>query len=284
MVPLNTDQDQMVLFGLLLASPSGSVVVMAATAPQPLFHQVFREIAGLIDSGELPSGSRLPAERWFGGRLGVSRTTVRRAVDELVEKGLVVHDGRALVVVGPEPTEENPLLTLTELARIRGLESTSRVRRAEVRPATLDEADVMGVAPGSDVFDLVRVRMLDGVEIAVDHDRVAGWAIPDPTSIDFTHASLFGSIEQAGTVLAEAHTQIEACGVTADDAVELDLAPGAPVLVATEEVVDDGGRVVCLSHTVYRSDRHRFLTTFTRRPRRTATPRAATVTSAQGAA
>jgi GntR family transcriptional regulator len=145
--------------------------------------------------------------------------------------------------------------------------ATAHVRRAEVRPATLDESDVMGVAPGSDLFDLVRVRMLDGVEIAVDHDRVAGWALPEPTGIDFTRASLFDSIEQAGTVLSEAHTQIEACAVTATDAAELDLEPGAPVLVATEEVVDDGGRVVCLSHTVYRSDRHRFLTTFTRRPK-----------------
>jgi DNA-binding GntR family transcriptional regulator len=241
-----------------------------------LFHRAFQQIAAQIESGELAPGARLPSERWFGHHLAVSRTTVRRAIEELVEVGLVEHDRRGLVVARPEPADENRLLTLTELALARGLRPTSRVRRAEERPATLDEADVMSVAPGSAVFDLVRVRMLDGVEIAVDHDRVAGSALPNATDLDFTHASLFGEIEEAGTVLAEARTQIEACAATADDAAELDLEPGAPVLVATEQVVDDRGRVVCLSHTVYRSDRHRFLTTFTRRPKRSSSLREST--------
>jgi DNA-binding GntR family transcriptional regulator len=238
------------------------------TAPQPLFHRAFLEISAQIESGELPPGARLPSERWFALKLEVSRTTVRRAVDELLELGLVKPGRSGLVVARPDRPDENELLTLTELALARGFEPTSRVRRAETRPATLDEADVLGVAPGSELFDLVRVRMLDGVEIAVDHDRVTGSVLPNASDLDFTRASLYGEIEQAGTVLAEARTMIEACAASADEAVELDLEPGAPLLVAVEQLVDDRGRVICLSRTVYRSDRHRFLTTFTRRPRR----------------
>lgn len=241
---------------------------MSETAPQPLFHRAFQEIAAQIDSGELPPGARLPSERWFALKLEVSRTTVRRAIEELLEVGLVEPGRTGLVVARPERPDENELLTLTELARARGLEPTSRVRRAEIRPATLDEADALGVAPGADVFELVRVRMLDGVEIAVDHDRVTGSVLPNATDLDFTRASLYGEIETAGTVLAEARTMIEACAATADEARELGLEPGDPLLVAVEQLVDERGRVICLSRTAYRSDRHRFLTTFTRRPHR----------------
>jgi GntR family transcriptional regulator len=243
------------------------------TAPQPLFHQAFREIAAQIERGELAPGDRLPSERWFAYHLGDSRTTVRRAIEELIDAGLVTDDARGLAVARPAPTDENRLLTLTEIALARGLDPTARVLRAAMRPATLDEAEVMRLAPGADLFDLVRVRMLDGVEIAVDHDRVAGAVLPHALALDFTRASLYGEIEDAGTVLAEARTQIEACAASADDARALDLEPGAPVLVATEQVTDDHGRVVCLGHTVYRSDRHRFLTTFTRRPRNVAAQR-----------
>jgi GntR family transcriptional regulator len=243
------------------------VVGVPATA-QPLFHRAFQEIAAQIESGELRPGARLPSERWFALKLEVSRTTVRRAIEELLEMGLVEPGRSGLVVARPDRPDENELLTLTELALARGLEPTSRVRRAETRPATLDEADVLGVAPGAEVFDLVRVRMLDGVEIAVDHDRVNGAVLPNANDLDFTRASLYGEIEKAGTVLAEARTMIEACAATADEATELDLEAGAPLLVAIEQLVDDRGRVICLSRTAYRSDRHRFLTTFTRRPRR----------------
>jgi DNA-binding GntR family transcriptional regulator len=250
-------------------------VVGVPAPPQPLFQQVLDDVTARIRSGELAPGARLPSERWFALTLGVSRTTVRRAMEELLDLGLVESGGRGLVVARPAPTVENRLVTLTEIARARGLEPTSRVCRAEARPATLDEADVMHVAPGAAVFDLVRVRMLDGVEIAVDHDRVPMSVLPNALELDFTTASLYGEMELAGAVLSEARTQIEACAASDDEAIELGLDPGVPVLVATERLYDEHDRVICLGRTVYRSDRHRFLATFSRRRKDSAPVRAA---------
>ena len=58
-------------------------------ASQPLYHRVYRQIAREIESGALAPGDRLPSERWLCDELGVSRATVRRAIEELASDGLV---------------------------------------------------------------------------------------------------------------------------------------------------------------------------------------------------
>lgn len=236
-------------------------------APQPRFHSVFRDIATRIERGELAAGDRLPSERWFGDDLGVSRTTVRRAIEELVATGLVEARSGALYVAPGSAPSGNRLQSLTELARARGLEPTARVLARTVRAATIDEAEVFRIAPGADLFELRRLRLLDGVAVAVDHDRVPLRLLPDALAIDFATASLFASLEAAGSEPFQARMQIEARAATGEEAELLALPPAAPLLVATEHASDRSGSVVNLGVTAYRSDRHRFLATFTRAPR-----------------
>jgi GntR family transcriptional regulator len=239
-------------------------------APQPRFHSVFREIATRIERGVLSPGDRLPSERWFGDDLGVSRTTVRRAIEELVATGLVEPRSGALYVApGAAAAPANRLQSLTELARARGLEPTARVLLQRERAATLDEAELFRIAPGAALFELRRLRLLDGVAVAIDHDRVPLRLLPGAASLDFTTASLFGALEAAGSEPIQARLQIEARAATAEEAELLELAPAAPLLVATEHATDRAGALVNLGVTAYRSDRHRFLATFTRGPRLT---------------
>jgi GntR family transcriptional regulator len=235
-------------------------------APQPRFHSVFRQIATRIERGELAPGDRLPSERWFGDDFGVSRTTVRRAIEELVATGLVEPRNGALYVSPGSAAPSNRLQSLTELARARGLEPTARVLAQIVRAATLDEAELFRIAPGADLFELRRLRFLDGVAVAIDHDRIPLRLLPDAAAIDFTAASLFAELEAAGSELVQARLQIEARAATAEEAALLALAPAAPLLVGTEHASDRAGQIVNLGVTAYRSDRHRFLATFTRGP------------------
>jgi GntR family transcriptional regulator len=159
-------------------------------ASQPLYHRVYRELSKEIESGGLRPGDRLPSERWLCDELGVSRATVRRAIEELISDGLVQTRGRGSYVGGDALVEPpNTLMSLSELGRSRGLEATSRVLAADLRAATIDEAEAFGIAPGAELFELRRVRMLDGLPISVDHNRVPLRLIPDAALIDFTSAS-----------------------------------------------------------------------------------------------
>src|SRR5215216_6283134 len=168
-------------------------------ASQPLYHRVYREIAKEIESGTLQPGDRLPSERWLCDELGVSRATVRRAIEELAADGLIEGRGRGSLVRGGALAEPpNTLMSLSELGRSRGLDATARVLSAAVRAATIDEAEAFAIAPGADVFELERVRMLDGVPISIDHNRVPLRLGPGLTDVDFTTASLYEALERAG--------------------------------------------------------------------------------------
>ena len=238
-------------------------------ASQPLYHRVYREIAREIENGVLLPGDRLPSERWLCDELGVSRATVRRAIEELVTDGKVESRGRGSFVTGDALVEPpNTLMSLSELGRSRGLEAGARVLAFEVRPATIDEAETFGIAPGAEVFELERLRMLDELPISLDHNRVPLRLVPDARDIDFTTASLYEALDRAGNSPVRADYELEARGAEAHEGELLGLAQGAPVLFATTVAIGEEGRVVDLGRTVYRADRYRFQATLMRRAHR----------------
>jgi GntR family transcriptional regulator len=238
-------------------------------AAQPLYHRVYRQIAQEIEGGGLEAGDRLPSERWLCDELGVSRATVRRALEELVADGLVETRGRGSFVAGEALAEPpNALLSLSDLGRSRGLEASSRVLAGETRAATIDEAEVFGIAPGAEVFELHRLRMLDGMPIAVDRNRVPLRLLPRAPELDFRTVSLYDTLDAAGHAPARADYDIEARAAEPEEAELLGLDPGAAVLVTTTVAMAEDGQVVDAGRTVYRADRYRFQATLVRRPQR----------------
>lgn len=233
----------------------------------PLHHRVRDAIAEQIRSGAIPPGARLQSERDLADRMGVSRVTIRRALDALAEDGLVkVARGSGRFVSDPALAEPpNALLSFTELGAARGLEASSQVRSARVRPATLEEAEVLGTAPGSELFELERLRMLDGVAVALDHTRVPLALAPSLPTVDFRTASLYAVLDAAGARLVRADYTTEAVAADAAQARELGIALGDPLLFATTTSYDRADRIVELGETAYRCDRYRFRATLVRR-------------------
>ena len=166
-------------------------------AAQPLYHRVYRQIAEEIDGGELRPGDRLPSERWLCDALGVSRATVRRALEELVADGLVEARGRGSFVTGEALAEPpNALMSLSELGRSRGLEASARVLARRCAPGHARR--------GRGVRDRARRR-------AVRAPRACGCSTacrsrstrtacrcaiaPAAAELDFTTASLYETLE-----------------------------------------------------------------------------------------
>ena len=235
---------------------------------QPLHDQVRETIAGQIRSGVIPPGARLQSERDLADQMGVSRVTVRRALDALAEDGLVRAARGSGRFVSDDALAEPPnaLLSFTELGAERGLEASSRVIRATVRSASFDEAERFGMAPGADVFQLYRLRMLDGVAVALDATRVPLSYAPELPTIDFSTASLYAVLDNAGTTLARADYTTEAVAADAEQARQLGVKPGSPLLLARTTSYDGSDRLVELGETTYRSDRYRFRATLVRKP------------------
>ena len=169
-------------------------------------------------------------------------------------------------IVGEPP---NMLLSFTELGRQRGLRASARVLRSGTRPATMDEADLLEVAPGAVLVELERVRLLDDVPIAHEESRVPATVAPDLASIDFSVTSLFQVLEERyGVRVARASYAVEAVPADAVTAQLLGLEPGSPLLQAQQITRDPGGRPIELARTRYRGDRYRFRATLSRPPTR----------------
>ncbi|MEO9174988.1 MAG: GntR family transcriptional regulator [Gaiellales bacterium] len=233
----------------------------------PRHYRVYRFVADQITHGELPPGAQLPSERSLCDQLQVSRTTVRRALAALSEDGLVESaPGRGTFVTGgPLIEPANGLLSFTELGRRRGLAPSARVLEHLVRPATFDEAERFRVAPGAELFELRRLRMLDGAPVAVDDARVPLARVPGVLEADFETASLFGCFEQAGCPPMRADYTVEAAAADERTAELLEMVAGGPVLLAATTSFDSQGRILELARTFYRGDRYRFQSSLVRR-------------------
>lgn len=237
------------------------------TGSDPLHRRVYRAVANEIASGAIAPGARLPSERELCERLSVSRSTVRRALSDLAVDGLVESFPKrgTFVSAGPLGEDPNALMSFTELGASRGLRASARVLGTDVRPADLDEAELFGLAPGADLFVLERLRLLDGMPVSVDRSLVPLALQPTLPEIDFATASLYATLDEAGTGPVRADYGVQAIAASRRQAKLLGVETGEPLLLATTASRDTGGRLVELGEMTYRGDRYRFRATLTRR-------------------
>jgi DNA-binding GntR family transcriptional regulator len=212
-----------------------------------------------IRSGRLGADERLLSERALAERLNVSRITIRRALARLAEKDLVRSSVRSGWFAGPVSEGSDALISFTDMGRQRGFAVTSRVLRCAAREATLPEAEELGIAPGSPVCDLARVRCFDGLPIAATEAIVPEYLAPGLHEHDFASASLYDTLRAEYRVLpSRARFSIQAAACDPAQARHLEVKPGDPVLIFTQTGHDQLGRAFELARTVYRADRYLF--------------------------
>ncbi|MGZ4151276.1 MAG: GntR family transcriptional regulator, partial [Actinomycetota bacterium] len=131
--------------------PSGSP--SALDGLQRRYLRVQDELETELARDRRPPGWRLPPERALAEHFGVSRVTLRRAMLELERRSVLARDARGWTVAGPRVGEPpNELMSFSEMAAARGVTASARMLTERVRPSTLDESDVLGIAPGAPVF------------------------------------------------------------------------------------------------------------------------------------
>lgn len=234
-------------------------------ALQPLYEQAYAALAERIRTGDYRPGSRLPSERALGEALGMSRLPVRRALTQLMVAGVVSRrDGRGWFVGsnGDAPVSEPPgrLVSFTAMARGRGLTPSSVVIEQHVREATLDEATCFRIAPGAPLFEVERRRLLDGIAVAVEVNRVPLNRAPWIQEIDLGASSLYEAFDHHGLAPARADCVIEVVDATPEQARLLGVEVGKGLLAVSTVTFDLDGAPIEAGRICYRGDRYRFET------------------------
>jgi GntR family transcriptional regulator len=220
----------------------------------PAHVQIERWLGGAVAAGKLAPGDRLPPERQLAERLGVSRMTLRHALDSLERRGLLVrHVGRDGGTFVAEPKLElTGLAGLSDQLRGLGLAAGARVLSADERNAAPAEA-----ALGRRVYEIVRVRLADGEPIALERMVLAAAAFPDLLA-----QPLEGSIYELmraryAEAPARAVERLEPAVADRDAAAALGVAAGSPVMLVEREAYGRSGRLLERSRDVFRGDRTR---------------------------
>jgi GntR family transcriptional regulator len=233
---------------------------MAATmARAPIYAEIKRSILEEIDQGVFPEGARLTPEVELAGRFGVSRPTVRQAILELVREGVLARrPGRGTVVLPRRlgyPVGQ--LMSFSEEFRASGSQTSARIVSSGVTTAGADVAVRLGVALGTPVFRLERVRYVGGSPVAWQRSQIVHARVPDVEVIDFSAVSLYETLrERYGLSIASADEVIRAGTADTVDGELLGVSAGSPVFRVERRGFTDGGDLAELVDSVYRSDRY----------------------------
>lgn len=234
--------------------------------PEPLWIQAANLIRSEIDSGVLKRGARLTPERELCEQLGISRVTLRRALRQLVDEGVLsASHGRGWYITqGPKKEWPNRLESFSETAARMGLRTHSTIVRAESTPASFDEAEQLSIAPGTPLFRLERVRFLEGVPTALDLTIIPRGLVPDIAEVDFAVRSLYATLTAAGIDPARADSTIEAGKADERTAHLLQIEVGDPLLVMWQLALSAQREHLFVSTIQYVGERYRLRTSFTR--------------------
>jgi GntR family transcriptional regulator len=250
-----------------------SLTPVRTDSDEPPTLQAYRSLARVLNAGGIPSGAKMPPERVVAEYLGISRVTLRRVLAALESDGVIkaTQGSGWYVTEGVFEETHDELLSFTELAISRGLTPTSRVLEQAVRASTLEEAELLRIAPGAQVVHLERLRYLDDIAVAVSINQIPCSVGSSLATLDFSQRSLFDALRKECALHPTAADYVlQARGATEREAELLDLAVSAPVLQGTDVVIDEDARVLAAGVTIYRGDRYRFRTTLTSRSPRNA--------------
>ncbi|MFI9202006.1 GntR family transcriptional regulator [Streptomyces sp. NPDC053048] len=227
-------------------------------SPVPLYFQLSQQLEGAIERGELAPGSLLGNEIELAGRLGLSRPTVRQAIQTLVDKGLLVRRrGVGTQVVHSQVRRPLELSSLYDDLESAGQKPATRVLRHAVEPAGAQVAAALGVAEGADVVRVERLRLAHGEPVArLCNHLPVGLLELDADTLGGT--GLYRLMRQAGITLHSARQTIGARAATAEEGELLAEPEGAPLLTMERTTFDDTGRAVEFGSHLYRASRYAF--------------------------
>ncbi|RMB79409.1 GntR family transcriptional regulator [Streptomyces shenzhenensis] len=244
----------------------------------PLYSRIAGRLLGDIAADGARPGDRLPSERSLAGRYGVSRVTLRSALNELAQRDVIESSPargwflaqgyeRAVLDSGPSPAPEGgqSVQGFADYAKQHGFQLRDAVLESRVRAATVQESELLRVGPGAALFEMRRLRFLDDIVVVLEHNRLPLGLCPQLAETDFTKDTLFATLRRADPpqLPKVADYSVEARHPTEEERNLLEITDATPVLVATQLAFNQNAQPLELTAAVYRGDRYHFRASIT---------------------
>lgn len=227
----------------------------------PLYQQLRRALRDAIEDRRLAAEEALPPEREIAEEFGVSRITVRKALDALVAEGMLTRRQGAgtFVAAREEARVEKSFSKLSSFSE----DMVSRGRRPESvwlsrasGAVTPEESLTLGLSPGALVYRFNRIRYADGEPMALEHSTIAGFCLPSEMAVG---ESLYEALDRHSARPVRALQRLRAVLFTGERAKLLGVEDGAPGLFIERRGFLKDGRPVEVTQSYYRGDAYDFV-------------------------
>lgn len=226
-------------------------------ARAPLYKQLQARLRAAIESGTLVPDQLLPAERDLAAEYAISRITVRKALEALVNDGLLTRrQGAGTFVATRLEKNISQLSSFSEDMTARGYRPRNRWLQRELSTVSPEEVMNFGLGPGTEIYRFHRIRYANDAPIALEYAIVPAFCLPSADAVD---ASLYEALEKGGFRPARALQRLRAVLLDREQAEMLDAEEkDAGLLVERRGFLEDG-RIIEIARTYYRGDTYDFV-------------------------
>jgi GntR family transcriptional regulator len=215
-------------------------------------------------------GDAIPSERQLCVDLGVSRLTVRAALDDLVREGLLVRKrGSGTFVSEPKIAQELTMTSFTEDMLRRGMVPGSRTLELRTSPAGPWLGRILHVSPSEPIVVVKRLRLADEETMAIETLHVRASLAPGLTAKDLEEHSFYELLtERYGLDVVGGRQTTEATVTNEEESEALGVPLHSPAFLFERTTRSRAGEIVEYVRSLYRGDRYRLVTELSREPRR----------------
>ena len=230
--------------------------------PVPLYYQLKLRLQEMIDSGEVKVGDMLPPENDLCKHLGISRPTVRQALNEMVSEGrLTRQKGKGTFVSHPKIDVRflQKLENFDSQMRQKGLTPSTKVLSLLKLPSVRRVNDILQLEPDEPLISLMRLRFGDGEPVVTVDTFIPYTRFPAILEQDFENNSMYGLLETLYSArICRVHREIEAAAANHREAELLNIENLSPICLVKTIGYTDADLPVEYSVARYRGDRNKF--------------------------
>lgn len=224
----------------------------------PLYLQLANKLRDSINDGQIGTGKALPSERALADLTGASRVTIRKAIEQLVDEGLLLRRHGSGTFIAPRIEQPGTALTgFSADARHRGKAPGSIWIVKTISSPSPEEATNLALRPGSQVVRLGRVRIADDEPLAIEHAIVPADLLP---ALESVGDSLYAALDLTGNRPVKGMQKLRASLATPIEAGLLSIREGSEILRIERRTYLRDGTPVEFTRSAYRGDRYEFVT------------------------
>jgi GntR family transcriptional regulator len=222
-----------------------------------------QQVLDLIE--QLGVGTAIPSERQLSADLGVSRLTLRAALDDLAREGyLIRRRGSGTYVQQPKISQELTMTSFSEDMRRRGMTPGSRTLSMETQLAGARLGRVLNLSPSEEIRVIKRLRLADGETMAIETLHLPQRLVPGLEAKDLSGSFYELYRDRYGIVIASGTQAIEPTVTNEEESKALGVPLQSPAFLFERTSRDQDGRTVEFVQSVYRGDRYRIVTELSR--------------------